>query len=83
LPPPSLLTAALLHGHTELPLENAAQVIFGIIAAPVGDLPDRKIGLIHQPLDAPHQAFRVKGNDHVTEYNEVHDVTHEVGDVGA
>ncbi len=36
--------------------------------------------LIH---DAPHQAFLLSGNDHVTEYNEVHDVTHEAGDAGA
>ena len=36
--------------------------------------------LIH---DAPHQAFLLNGNDHVTEYNEVHDVTHEAGDAGA
>jgi len=36
--------------------------------------------LIH---DAPHQAFLLGGNDHVTEYNEIHDVTHEAGDAGA
>ena len=36
--------------------------------------------LIH---DAPHQAFLLGGNDHVTEYNEVHDVAHEAGDAGA
>ena len=36
--------------------------------------------LIH---DAPHQAFLLSGNDHVTEYCEVHDVTHEAGDAGA
>lgn len=36
--------------------------------------------LIH---DAPQQAFLLGGNDHVTEYNEVHDVTHEAGDAGA
>jgi hypothetical protein len=36
--------------------------------------------LIH---DAPHQAFLLGGNDHITEYNEVHDVTHEAGDAGA
>lgn len=36
--------------------------------------------LIH---DAPHQAFLLSGNDHVTEYNEVHDVIHEAGDAGA
>ncbi|OGV74999.1 MAG: hypothetical protein A3K19_12145 [Lentisphaerae bacterium RIFOXYB12_FULL_65_16] len=35
--------------------------------------------LIH---DAPHQAFLLCGNDHVTEYNEIHDVTHEAGDAG-
>ncbi len=36
--------------------------------------------LIH---DAPHQAFLLSGNDHLTEYCEVHDVTHEAGDAGA
>ncbi len=36
--------------------------------------------LIH---DAPHQAFLLSGNDHVTEYCEIHDVTHEAGDAGA
>ena len=36
--------------------------------------------LIH---DMPHQAFLLSGNDHVTEYCEVHDVTHEAGDAGA
>ena len=36
--------------------------------------------LIH---DAPHQAFLLSGNDHVTEYSEIHDVTHEAGDAGA
>lgn len=36
--------------------------------------------LIH---DAPHQAFLLSGNDHITEYCEVHDVTHEAGDAGA
>ncbi len=36
--------------------------------------------LIH---DAPHQAFLLSGNDHLTEYCEIHDVTHEAGDAGA
>ncbi len=36
--------------------------------------------LIH---DAPHQAFLLGGNDHITEYCEVHDVAHEAGDAGA
>ena len=36
--------------------------------------------LIH---DMPHQAFLLSGNDHLTEYCEVHDVTHEAGDAGA
>ena len=36
--------------------------------------------LIH---DAPHQAFLISGNDNLTEYNEIHDVTHEAGDAGA
>ena len=36
--------------------------------------------LIH---DAPHQALLLSGNDHLTEYCEVHDVTHEAGDAGA
>jgi hypothetical protein len=36
--------------------------------------------LIH---DAPHQAFLLGGNDHITEYCEIHDVTHEAGDAGA
>jgi len=36
--------------------------------------------LIH---DAPHQAFLISGNDNVTEYCEIHDVTHEAGDAGA
>ena len=33
--------------------------------------------------DAPHQAFLLGGNDHVTEYCEIHDVAHEAGDAGA
>jgi hypothetical protein len=36
--------------------------------------------LIH---DAPHQAILLGGNDHVTEYCEIHDVAHEAGDAGA
>ncbi len=36
--------------------------------------------LIH---DAPHQALLLSGNDHLTEYCEIHDVTHEAGDAGA
>ena len=36
--------------------------------------------LIH---DAPHQGFLISGNDNVTEYCEIHDVTHEAGDAGA
>ena len=36
--------------------------------------------LIH---DAPHQAFLISGNDNITEFCEVHDVTHEAGDAGA
>jgi len=36
--------------------------------------------LIH---DAPHQAFLLGGNDHITEYCEIHDVAHEAGDAGA
>ena len=36
--------------------------------------------LIH---DAPHQAFLLSGNDNLTEYCEIHDVTHEAGDAGA
>jgi len=33
--------------------------------------------------DAPHMAMRFTGNDHVLEYNEIHDIALETGDVGA
>ena len=36
--------------------------------------------LIH---DAPHQAIAFSGNDHVIEYNEIHDVCTEANDAGA
>jgi len=36
--------------------------------------------LIH---DGPHNAILFGGNDHVLEFNEVHNVCHETGDVGA
>ncbi len=36
--------------------------------------------LIH---DAPHTAILLNGNDHVTEFNEIHHVCEETGDVGA
>ena len=36
--------------------------------------------LVH---DAPHQAFNWSGNEHLFEYNEIHDVALETGDVGA
>jgi hypothetical protein len=36
--------------------------------------------LIH---DAPHMAVAIAGNDHLLEYNEVHHVAQETGDVGA
>jgi len=36
--------------------------------------------LIH---DGPHMALSAGGNDHVIEYNEVHNVVHESGDAGA
>ena len=36
--------------------------------------------LIH---DAPHTAILLSGNDHVTEFNEIHHVCEETGDVGA
>ncbi|MBT3344169.1 MAG: T9SS type A sorting domain-containing protein [Gemmatimonadetes bacterium] len=36
--------------------------------------------LIH---DGPHMALSAKGNDHLVEYNEVHDVIYESGDAGA
>lgn len=36
--------------------------------------------LIH---DAPHTAILLAGNDHVTEFNEIHHVCEETGDVGA
>lgn len=32
--------------------------------------------------DAPHTVIQVAGNDHVVEYNEIHDVSKETGDVG-
>ena len=36
--------------------------------------------LIH---DAPHNAIQLSGNDHFIEFNEIHDVCQETGDVGA
>ena len=36
--------------------------------------------LIH---DAPHQAMNISGNDHVIEYNEIHNVCEETNDAGA
>jgi hypothetical protein len=36
--------------------------------------------LIH---DAPHMAVAISGNDHLLEYNEVHHIAQETGDVGA
>ena len=33
--------------------------------------------------DSPHMAVLFKGNDHILEYNEVHDIAKETGDVGA
>jgi hypothetical protein len=36
--------------------------------------------LVH---DAPHEAVYVRGNDHVIEYNEFHDICQETGDAGA
>ncbi len=36
--------------------------------------------LIH---DAPHQAIDFGGNDHVIEFNEIHDVCYESNDAGA
>ncbi|MEX0332211.1 MAG: right-handed parallel beta-helix repeat-containing protein [Puniceicoccaceae bacterium] len=33
--------------------------------------------------DAPHIAMLFKGNDHLIEYNEIHDIAKETGDVGA
>ena len=36
--------------------------------------------LIH---DAPHGAIYVRGNDHILEYNEIHNVCYETGDAGA
>ncbi len=36
--------------------------------------------LIH---DAPHEALYLRGNDHVIEFNEIHDVVQETGDSGA
>lgn len=36
--------------------------------------------LIH---DGPHNAIQLGGNDHLIEFNEVHSVCHETGDVGA
>ena len=36
--------------------------------------------LIH---DAPHEAIYLKGNDHLIEFNEIHDVVKETGDAGA
>ncbi|NOZ19587.1 MAG: hypothetical protein GXP25_00700 [Planctomycetes bacterium] len=36
--------------------------------------------LIH---DGPHQAVRVKGNDHILEYTEIHDTCYEAGEMGS
>ena len=36
--------------------------------------------LIH---DAPHEGIHLSGNDHLIEYNEIHDVCQETGDAGA
>ena len=36
--------------------------------------------LIH---DGPHNAIQLSGNDHLIEYNEIHNVCYETGDVGA
>ncbi|HZT30879.1 MAG TPA: right-handed parallel beta-helix repeat-containing protein [Bryobacteraceae bacterium] len=36
--------------------------------------------LIH---DSPHNAIQISGNDHVIEFNEIHHVAEETGDVGA
>ncbi len=36
--------------------------------------------LVH---DAPHEAVYIRGNDHVIEYNEFHDICQETGDAGA
>jgi len=33
--------------------------------------------------NAPHNAIQLGGNDHVIEFNEIHSVCHETGDVGA
>lgn len=36
--------------------------------------------LVH---DAPHMGMYFRGNDHLIEYNEIHDIAQETGDVGA
>ena len=36
--------------------------------------------LVH---DAPHEAIYLRGNDHLVEYNELHDICQETGDAGA
>lgn len=36
--------------------------------------------LVH---DAPHEAVYIRGNDHMVEYNEFHDICKETGDAGA
>ena len=33
--------------------------------------------------DAPHQAIKVTGNDHILEYTEIHDTCHEAGEMGS
>jgi len=33
--------------------------------------------------DAPHEGIRLRGNEHLLEYNEIHDVCQETGDSGA
>ncbi len=51
---------------------------YALVADGVGNRLDHN--LIH---DAPHEAIYLKGNDHIIEYNEVHDVVKETGDAGA
>ena len=51
---------------------------YGLILGGVGNRAAHN--LIH---DAPHQAIGIRGNDHVFEYNIVHDVVTETDDAGA
>ncbi|MBD2847422.1 right-handed parallel beta-helix repeat-containing protein [Paenibacillus sp. IB182496] len=37
----------------------------------------------NEMYDAPHMAIRLKGNDHIVEYNDIHDVLLETSDAGA